>query len=311
MPTQKIIRSLPRMKFENFESDYFESFIAAIKAPSRGSIAVHARNELACRTFVASSRRDYYKITLITAGTGIFTLGDRRYEVAAPALLFTNPHEIKTWEGTSDEQEGYNCLFTEALFEMQRHYREDVTRHPLFQPGAQAVLSITTEQSGSLASIFRQMMREYHNTAAFKQEAMMIYLQLLLLEGKRIGMEAATGQKPLNAAQLLTQRFTALLEKQFPIENTQQQVHLRSAGEYANALNVHPNHLNATIKQLTGRTVSEHIRQRILLEAKLLLMHTDWHIAEIARCLGFEEPANFTHFFKSQAGQTPHDFRSL
>jgi AraC-like DNA-binding protein len=311
MPTQKTTRKLPRMKFENFESDYFEGFTASIKAPSRGSIAVHSRSELACRTHVSSSRRDYYKITLITAGSGIFTLGDRRYEVAAPAMIFTNPHEIKTWESTSHEQEGYNCLFTERLFEKQRHYREEVTRHPLFQPGAQAVVLLTAQQVAVLDSIFAQMMREYHNTAALKQEAMMIYLQLLLLEGKRIGLEAEGGHKPLNAAQLLAQRFTDLLEKQFPLETTQQQLGLRSAGEYAQELNVHPNHLNATIKQLTGRTVSEHIRQRILLEAKLLLLHTDWHIAEIAWCLGFEEPANFTHFFKTQTGQTPHIFRSL
>lgn len=299
------------MKFENFTSDYFESYTAAIKAPARGNIAVHSRNELPCRSHVASSRRDYYKITIITEGTGIFELGSRRYEVSAPVLIFTNPHEIKTWEGTSDVQEGYNCLFTERLFEKHRHYREEITRHPLFQPGAEAVIPLTAMQAESLTSIFRQMLREYHSTAVYQQEAIMIYLQLLLLESKRLGAAIEGGQKPLNAKQLLVRRFTDLLEKQFPIETTQQQMGLRTAGQFAGSLNVHPNHMNATIKQLTGRTVSEHIRQRILLEAKLLLLHTDWQIAEIAWCLGFEEPANFTHFFKSQTGQTPHVFRSL
>jgi AraC-like DNA-binding protein len=299
------------MKFEHFANDYFADYAAAIKTPERGSIAVHSRSELACRTHVASSRRDYYKITLITAGTGIFTLGGRRYEVQPPVLIFTNPHEIKTWESTSAEQEGYNCLFTEHLFEKQRHYRDDVVRHPLFQPGASAVLPLTAQQADHLQSIFLQMMREYHDTAAFHQEAIMIYLQLLLLESRRIGLQAESGLQTLNAAQALTQRFTDLLEKQFPIEIAGQRLELRTAGEFAHALTVHPNHLNATVKRLTGRTVSEHIRQRILLEAKLLLMHTDWPIAGIAWCLGFEEPGNFTHFFKSQAGQTPHVFRSM
>ncbi|TWI91422.1 AraC-like protein [Chitinophaga japonensis] len=291
--------------------DLLEDYVSGVKVPARGSIVVHRRGEHVCRTYVASSRRDYYKISLITAGTGIYTLGAQPHQVAPPTLIFTHPLEIKSWEGTSVEQDGYNCLFTERLFEKHRHYREDILRHPLFQPGAQAVLPLTSAQAAGLQSIFEQLMREYNNTAAFRQEAILLYLQLLLLEGRRAGRQTDEQQQPFSAGQWLVQRFTNLLEKQFPIENMDQQVPLRTAGEYALALNVHPNHLNATVKQLTGRTVSEHIRHRLLLEAKLLLLHTDWHIGEIARSLGFEEPANFTHFFKSQAGQSPHIFRTL
>jgi len=309
MPTQK--NQVYRAQLEQAGTDLFEDYAAGVKVPARGSMVVHRRGEHICRTYVASARRDYYKISLITAGTGIYTLGTQRYQVAPPTLIFTNPLEVKTWEGTSAEQDGYNCLFTERLFEKHRHYREEILRHPLFQPDAQAVLPLSPEQAACLQSIFEQLVREYNNTAAFRQEALLLYLQLLLLEGRRAGRQSEGRQPPFSAGQLLVQRFTSLLEKQFPIESTRQQVPLRTAGEYALALNVHPNHLNATVKQLTGRTVSEHIRHRLLLEAKLLLLHTDWHIGEIARSLGFEEPANFTHFFKSQAGQPPHVFRTL
>jgi AraC family transcriptional activator of pobA len=44
-------------------------------------------------------------------------------------------------------------------------------------------------------------------------------------------------------------------------------------------------------------------------EAKALLKHTDWNIADIAYALGFEEPAHFNNFFKKQALASPKSFR--
>ncbi|HEY8915210.1 MAG TPA: helix-turn-helix transcriptional regulator [Chitinophaga sp.] len=308
MPAQKNTTIYKTEKLENFRGDMLMQYPNAPLIPERGNVVIHSRHDMPCKTHCASNRRDYYKITLVTAGSGRLMLGAKQYVINSPVLIFTNPIETKIWE-TDTAQEGYNCLFTQQLFEKHRHYRDEVTRHPLFQVGADAVLPLTDAQVNTLQTIFQQLMREYNDTAAYREEAILIYLQLLLLEAKRIGMQASDTHIPLNAGQMLAQRFTDMLEKQFPIETPAQQLSIRAAREYAQLLNVHPNHLNATVKQVTGRTVSEHIRHRVLLEAKLLLLHTDWHIAAIAWSLGFEEPGNFTHFFKSQTGQSPHLFR--
>lgn len=280
------------------------------KAPLRGSFAVHERSEYPCMDEVRASRRDYYKISFITKGTGVFTIGDDRYEINSPTLLFINPFELKTWHATSDEQEGYNCLFTDLLFESQPNHQENLLQHPLLQMGAKAVFTLTNAQVDYLQSIFRQLVKEYGENAAFKHEAILIYLKLLMLEGKRLSTQVNQPKRQLTAAQALAHRFTDKLEKQFPIEFTHNQLSLKTAKEFAQVLNTHPNHLNACVKQATGRTVSEHIRQRMLLEARLLLMHTDWQIAEIAWCLGFEDPGNFTHFFKNHSGVSPHLYRA-
>ncbi|HVI43582.1 MAG TPA: AraC family transcriptional regulator [Chitinophaga sp.] len=279
------------------------------KAPARGSFAIHERSEYPCQDEVTASRRDYYKISLFTKGTGIFQMGEDEYEINGPTILFLNPHEIKTWKATSPEQEGYFCLFTELLFESPHNHDEELLHHPLLRVGAKAIYTLTEEQSEYFQSIFRQLLKEYQDNAAFKQEAILIYLKLLMLEGKRLA-RVRVSKKPMAAAHQLAHRFTDILEKQFPIEFSHHQVTLKTAKQFANALNTHPNHLNACVKQATGRTVSEHIRQRLLLEAKLLLIHTSWQIAEIAWCLGFEEPGNFTHFFKNQSGQLPHIYRT-
>lgn len=279
------------------------------KAPLRGSFAVHKKSDYPCMDEVRASRRDYYKITLVSEGTGIFTMGDDRYEITQPTLLFINPFELKTWRSTSGHQDGYYCLFTDLLFE-SLPTQENLLHHPLLQLNARAVFPLTEEQSIYLQSIFRQLLKEYRENTAFKQEAILIYLKLLMLEGKRLSSQRDAPQRQLTAAQTLAHRFIDKLEKQFPIEFTHNQLGLKTAKEFAHALNTHPNHLNACVKQSTGRTVSEHIRQRMLLEARLLLMHSDWQIAEIAWCLGFEDPGNFTHFFKNHSGMSPHIYRA-
>ncbi|MES2487075.1 MAG: helix-turn-helix domain-containing protein, partial [Bacteroidota bacterium] len=48
-----------------------------------------------------------------------------------------------------------------------------------------------------------------------------------------------------------------------------------------------------------------------LQEAKILLKHTDWNIAEISNSLGFEEAAHFNNFFKKQTTFTPSKFRAV
>ncbi|MBO9729090.1 MAG: AraC family transcriptional regulator [Chitinophaga sp.] len=280
------------------------------KAPLRGSFTVQPRNAFPCVDEVTASRRDYYKISFFSKGSGIFTMGGERYEIDGPTLLFLNPYEIKTWRPSSEEHEGYFCLFTDLLFESQTSPQENLLQHPLLQLGAQAVFKLNNEQCEYIQSIFRQLVREYNENAAFKQEAILIYLKLLLLEGKRLSSQTEQVHRQLSAAQMLAHRFTDKLEKQFPIEFNHNQVKLKTAKEFAQILNTHPNHLNASVKQATGRTVSEHIRQRILLEARLLLIHTDWQIAEIAWCLGFEDPGNFTHFFKNHSGVSPHVYRA-
>ncbi|NIG52684.1 AraC family transcriptional regulator [Chitinophaga sp. Cy-1792] len=276
------------------------------KAPVHGSFAIYSRKDTPVKADISASRRDYYKIVLITKGTGIYTVNDRQHEIDGPTLIFLHPDQVKSWHATSEEQDGTYILFNEHLFENQQ---QEILNYPLLQREGQAVYKITDTQTVYLASIFRQLMKEFNEDAAFKQEAILIYLKLVLLEGRRIAQEEAAPVRQLTAAQMLAFRFTDKLEKQFPIEHPHQQVTLKTAKEFATFLNTHPNHLNACVKHTTGRTVSEHIRQRVVLEAKLLLIHTDWPIADIAWSLGYEDPGNFTHFFQNHCHQSPNSFR--
>ena len=74
-------------------------------------------------------------------------------------------------------------------------------------------------------------------------------------------------------------------------------------------LAVHANHLNRSVKEVTGKSTTTHITERIITEAKALLQHTDWTIAEIAYALGFEYPTYFNNYFKRMTGTVPSNLR--
>jgi AraC family transcriptional activator of pobA len=65
------------------------------------------------------------------------------------------------------------------------------------------------------------------------------------------------------------------------------------------------------VRDTTGKTTTAHIAERLASEARALLRHTDWNIAEVGYGLGFDEPANFNYFFKKQTGLAPSAFRQV
>jgi AraC-like DNA-binding protein len=75
--------------------------------------------------------------------------------------------------------------------------------------------------------------------------------------------------------------FKELLEGQFPILNPSYRMILRHPLEFADTLSVHVNHLNRSLKQVTDKTTTQLIAERMVKEAKMLLQITEWIIMEI------------------------------
>nr|WP_255489373.1 helix-turn-helix transcriptional regulator [Dysgonomonas sp. 216] len=67
--------------------------------------------------------------------------------------------------------------------------------------------------------------------------------------------------------------------------------------------------VNELCKRGTGRTVKQHLQDRLILEIKKEIRLGDKNLKEIAFNLGFNEPAYFTRFFKQHTAVTPTDFR--
>lgn len=68
-------------------------------------------------------------------------------------------------------------------------------------------------------------------------------------------------------------------------------------------------YLNCAVKEVTGKTTTTYISERIVNEAKAILQHSDWNVSEISYALGIEYPTYFNNYFKKQTGTGPFTVR--
>ncbi|WP_312296811.1 helix-turn-helix domain-containing protein [Chryseobacterium sp.] len=252
------------------------------------------------------SRKEFYKICL-TTGKSKIHYSDKSFEQEGTVLFFGNPHIPYSWETISTTYKGYTILFSEEFFKNSER-SESLQQSSFFKIGGTPVLKITEEQRQFLNTIFQKIIAEQESDYVYKDELIRNYISLIIHESLKLEPAEDFDQNK-NAASRLSSVFLELLERQFPIETTDQSLQLKSAQDFAKNLNVHVNYLNRAVKEVTGKSTTAHITERILTEAKALLQHTDWNISEIAFALGFDYPTYFNNFFKKHTGTNPKAFR--
>lgn len=253
------------------------------------------------------SRKDFYKICLLS-GKSLISYADRSIEIEGTTLFFGNPHIPYSWEVISQDHIGYTCLFKEDF--LKGHDRSDsLQESPLFKISGTPIFNLDEDQRNGIAALFQKMIAEEDSDYLFKDDLIRNYINLIIHEALKM-QPAENFVRHKNAHSRITTLFFDLLERQFPIETAERPLQLRSPQDYAGRLAIHVNHLNRAIKEITGKTTSQHIAERIASEAKALLLHTDWTVSEIAYSLGFEYPTYFNNYFKRLTGTTPTALRS-
>jgi len=253
---------------------------------------------------VTYSRRSFYKVSLVTGHSKIH-YADQCIEVFETALVFTNPMIPYFWERISETHSGYVCIFTEDFFSRFGNIKE----YPVFQHADTAVIPLTADETPKYRELFSRMSDELHGDYIYKYDLLRNLLMEVIHGAQKMQPASGSTAAGSNASERITSLFAELLERQFPIELNNQVIKLNSPSAFAGQLNIHVNHLNKALKEITGKTTSQLISSRLLQEARILLKSTNWTIAEIGWSLGFEEPNHFSSFFKSRAKSTPKKFR--
>jgi AraC family transcriptional regulator, transcriptional activator of pobA len=255
---------------------------------------------------VSRGRRDFYKIGLVTGEMAV-NYGDKFLEINDTVLFFVNPNVPHSVVRRSKKTAGYACLFTET-FITSRERTGILKNSPLFHIGDTPVIPLNSEQAAFMTGIFQKMLAVQSGDYHYKGELLRSCIELIIHEALRI--QPSQNVSPFkNAATRINHLFMDLLERQFPIERIGEPLRLRTAQDFAAGLSVHVNYLNRSIKEVTGKPTSVHIAERITAEAKALLQHTDWSVADIAYALGFDYPTYFNNYFKRVTGTTPQSFR--
>jgi AraC family transcriptional activator of pobA len=259
------------------------------------------------KSFMPYDRRAYYKISLIS-GKNRAEYADKVIAIEKNALLFATPKIPYHYVPQDTQQSGHFCVFT-AEFLTKDKSGIVLDNLPIFQSDGYPIFELTDEEAIAIGLIFNKIHEEINSDYLYKYDLIRNYVLELIHFGQKLQPVTALYSKH-NSAARVSSLFVELLERQFPIESPRQRLELKSAKDFAARLAIHVNHLNKVLKENTGKTTSELIRDRLIHEAKILLKETDWNISEIAYSLGFEELAHFSNFFKKQTTLTPLSFRA-
>jgi AraC family transcriptional activator of pobA len=252
------------------------------------------------------NRRAYYKISLVR-GKNIAEYADKVIHIEKNALLFATPKIPYNWVPQDADQAGYFCIFTgDFLAQATGAVLDEL---PIFRPGGYPVFQLGDAQANELELLFKKMQQEITSDYLYKYDLIRNYVMEVIHYGQKLEPLTAYNSTH-NASARVSSLFIELLERQFPIASPQQKIMLRTASDYADRLAVHSNHLNKVLKENTGKTTTEHITNRLIQEAKILLKQTDWNISEIAYSLGFVQLSHFSNFFKKQTALSPIEIRT-
>ncbi|MCD9195014.1 helix-turn-helix domain-containing protein [Streptomyces albireticuli] len=243
-------------------------------------------------------RHTFYEIVHVTGGSGAHVVDLVRRPLDPPHLCFLLPGQVHYWERVSGLR-GVVMLFTED-FLLSRPADRQLLRALGERPWLDLPRGSNGDDTAGLGRLVRAMGREFTAKADGYASVLEAYLHILLVRALRL--PGATGPGPgTGRAAAVSREFGLLLTATTGAE--------RSVGAYAARLGVSVGYLNEAVKQTTGRTPGELVRATRTLEAKRLLTGSALTVGQVARRVGFTDPAYFCRFFRRETGVSPGDFR--
>ena len=248
----------------------------------------------------APHRHSFYHMVFFTEGIGKHTIDFNHFQVHPYQIYFMVPGQVHSWnfEGKVD---GYVVNFSNGFFKSFL-LRPDYIDSFSFLTGdtQRSVINLENPAKDSIVALFEKLVSQSHSDSGMGMDM----IRLLLLQ---IFIQIGQGRFHYDDENLMMQNivllrnFRKLIDRNF--------LKLKLPGEYAELLYISTNHLNALCKEHLGMQAGELVRERVLLEAKRLLVNMDVSISEIAYKLNFNDNSYFTKFFKKEVGMTPDAFR--
>jgi AraC family transcriptional activator of pobA len=250
-----------------------------------------------------SHRHDFYLAVLFTKGSGTHEVDFTLYPVSPGTVFMMAPGQFHYWNLSKDAA-GYVFFHSREFYNLNYTTRQ-IEDYPFFAFTQNTPVVYLDKAGGTeIESLFKQILAEYRRPDTnLKFRKLLTLVDLLYLDLTPLYL---TDSSPKTEhSPLYLQKVTEL--------NKLIDVHFRthkSAGEYADLMNITPKHLNRICREMLGKTTTNLIAERVVLEAKRMLAHSgkSESIKEIADELGFEDSAYFMRLFKKQSGESPSAF---
>ncbi len=244
-------------------------------------------------------RHAFTVVVYFTHGTGTHDIDFVQYKVEPGSLFILYPGQIHSWELSAD-CDGYIFFHSNLLFDERQLIYNQLQKfriQQLFLPS----LFIPFVPDGHFHRLWQQLLLEYSSDGFWKNIYLATLITQIYIEILRplVKNQMGTG-KTQRTYQQWYRQFENLLEENFKKE--------KSVAAYAAKMFLSPKHLNRIANQIVGKSASHIILDRVILEAKRMLVNSSKNLSEIADWLGYEDYAYFSNVFKKNTGMTPSQF---
>lgn len=243
-------------------------------------------------------RSSTHTFIYLTEGNATMRIGGETYTIYADECLSVPAGQIFSFDNI-DLNHGYLCNFHDD-FIVGRFAKNDLFKDFEFlRVWGNPRITLPKEVSAFVQQLFHRLLVEYSQNGLTRPDILQPYFIALLCEVNRAYQPTSAGKRV--QAVHLSNRFRELL---FAHAKTRHRV-----TDYAEMLHISPNHLNKTVKAITGKSPTQWIDEALALEAKVLLHQSSLSIAEVAEEIGFEDASYFSRWFRKQEKLTPQAFR--
>jgi AraC-like DNA-binding protein len=247
--------------------------------------------------------KQYIKVLYLPKGYKL-TVDFGVYTTQQASLFFVAPNQFLKIENHGSEP-GYFIFYNRDFYCIQIHDKEVACDGLLFNNiSNMPVVSVPKEENAYMSGLFVEIEEEFTLNDISIEEMIRTYLKQLLIRATRLWkkqhLEKSVAEQ--NSDLDFFRKFTLLVDAHYKEKHT--------VADYADVLAMAPKTVTHKFKRLKLPQPNEIIKNRIILEAKRLLVHTSMTAKEIAHGLGYEDPAYFSRQFMVKTGQSPSAFRS-
>ena len=246
-------------------------------------------------------RHDYYTVLLVEQALGDHLIDYERFPFGEKEVHFVSPGQVHQVV-LSRRPLGAVITFASDFLVANNIPESFISNINLFQPfGKTPPLRVDQSNFERLQRLILDMETCLSLGEDYRTRALGALLQLFLIYAHQSTNFDASQTDEEHTGICMLRDFKKLVDKRY------QDWH--KVKDYAAEIHISPKHLSQTVKNLTGKVAKDHIQDRVLLEAKRRLLHTDLSIKEVAYEVGFEEPLHFSGFCKRLTGHSPSAFR--
>lgn len=247
----------------------------------------------------------YYQILWFKSGKGKHFVDFNEYEVSNNAIFFIAKNQVHYFDQQT-AYEGVLLHFNEAFLRKNDQDSDYLLTSSFFNNPYQQPSCCVGNSNNQLEDYIEQIKAELQSEEDFgKEELLRAYLKAFLIQVQRrkISFEKSNPDVPFLFDEKREQlsRFNNIIDQNYNKGLT--------VAEYADKMHISVRTLSNLTNQLLNKTPSLMIQERIILEAKRLLLYSNLNVNQIGYRLGFDDPSYFVKYFKKHATTSPSDFR--